>query len=360
MLLSLAIPTKNRYQTLIPVLKYLILNSSYDIEFVVHDNSDNNSLIKKVLSDLNDSRIKYFYSKKEMSQSENSNQAVSKCTGEYICFIGDDDFVLPSIIDFTWKMKKKGIEIVKFIKPVFYWPNTLSSKGILQTQKIDYSLTKKSSKKIFSKMLNNCATDMDYAPSLYHGIVRKNILNKIKKKYGTYFPGPSPDMANCIAILLNSKSFTIANYPVVVSGNSSASMAGLGIKGEHYGEIHLKKHLGKIKISDWSKHIPFYWSGPTIWAQSMFSVLNIGDKDYLSDINYNYLYALLFIYHFRNFNVFFKKTYRPKITFYFIVLVIFMFFKRLNNFVKKIFLKNYSYHYNLDIDLASNILMNKY
>ena len=104
MLLSIAIPTRNRYQTMIPVLKSLISIPSDKFEIVVHDNSDDNSEISDFLKNINDSRIKYFVSKNKMSQSENFNQVVYNCIGDYICLIGDDDFVLPTIINFTLKI----------------------------------------------------------------------------------------------------------------------------------------------------------------------------------------------------------------------------------------------------------------
>ena len=118
-----------------------------------------------------------------------------------------------------------------------------------------------------------------------------SIIDKIYNIYGTYFPGPSPDMANCITLLINSNSFHIANIPIVVSGNSSVSMGGLGLRGTHYGNISSKPHLGKIDIDEWSKEIPFYWSGPTIWAQSMFAVIKTSNPDLLEKINYDYLYG---------------------------------------------------------------------
>ena len=61
-LLSIIIPTKNRYNYLLPCLETLKLFDEKEVEIVVHDNSDDNKLIIDYLNNNHFSNLKYFYS----------------------------------------------------------------------------------------------------------------------------------------------------------------------------------------------------------------------------------------------------------------------------------------------------------
>src|ERR1035437_8241765 len=78
-LLSLIIPTKNRYEYLQIVLEILATIKDVDLEIVIQDNSDESESRQVFLvsvSKLNDSRIKYFYCNEILSINENSDKAV--------------------------------------------------------------------------------------------------------------------------------------------------------------------------------------------------------------------------------------------------------------------------------------------
>ncbi|HCQ2529283.1 TPA: glycosyltransferase, partial [Escherichia coli] len=92
-LLSIAIPTKNRHKTLLITLDNMLRRMDDSVEFVICDNSDEE--LPSSLPLFLDKRIKYFYSSKTMSIVDNTENALSHCTGEFVCFIGDDDFVSP-------------------------------------------------------------------------------------------------------------------------------------------------------------------------------------------------------------------------------------------------------------------------
>ena len=331
-LVSIVIPTKDRYSYLIEILSIMTKFESNLIEFVIGDNSKNNTIFLNFLTKINDKRIKYFHFKQKLSQSENMNLSISKSNYEYITAIGDDDFVLEHIVDLVKTAKFRKIDAVKFIKPVYTWKSKNFS-GRLYLPNFKMKFIKKKSPHQLEQMIKKCGTSMDNNPSVYHGLISRKLLNKIYKKFQNYCPGPSPDIASCIAILYSTKYFFIYDGPIVVSGNASRSMAGLGLKGKHYGEIKDQKHLPSFLEKKWSSQIPFYWSGPTIWAQSVFSTLSKVNQS--NNLNYSYLYAFLIIYHPRKFFSFLKNlkklSFKPSIFYY----IIFLFITRLNNFLFK-------------------------
>ena len=99
MLLSVIIPTKNRYDNLYVTISELVKINSAELEIVIQDNTDSNEDFLVFLKELNDSRIKYFHSTDFMNTATNSDLAVLNSTGEYLCYIGDDDCVNNKIVD---------------------------------------------------------------------------------------------------------------------------------------------------------------------------------------------------------------------------------------------------------------------
>ena len=90
-LLSIVVPTKDRYKYLRYLIEYVIELNNPQIEFVIQDNTANNKEIIEFLSDKLSENIKYFYTKESIPIGENSDKAVLNSTGKYVCYIGDDD-----------------------------------------------------------------------------------------------------------------------------------------------------------------------------------------------------------------------------------------------------------------------------
>lgn len=373
-LLSIIIPTKNRYNTLFPVVEYLL--SIKDIEVIIQDNSDDNI---EALQFVNEKRefanLKYFYQKDALSVIENSDKAVLNSTGEYICFIGDDDIVMPYIVDIARWMKNNGTEIIKASKPVYYWPEQKSNylskdaTGEVRIPDFDYAIRKIDSKMALKYTIEKGGVSIKMLPCLYHGIVARETLNKIYSKNNTFFPGPSPDMANAVALTKVSDGYIYVDYPVVVSGKSIMSTGGAGILHKHIAKIEDVKHLPKETSIEWSIQIPKYWTGPTIWAESVIKVLEkYDDIDALKNFNTEYLYAHLHIFNSKHKKqIFGDFIYRKGIRFYGYFLSIF--FDRGVTFLKnrmKLNFKTYSHVDNIsdavkiiNANLDENKFLNK-
>lgn len=305
-LLSIVIPTKNRYETLIPVVKAILNHiNSNDFEIVVQDNSDDNSAIQPFLTTNMDERLKYYYQKEWLSQSGNCDLSIERVRGEYVVLIGDDDFVSPYICDIVALLKKQNIECLIYKPGLYYWPNVQFIKQSYMRRPAIMQITKKMS---VEKQELNADIELDFVlskgamflyqlPSLYHGLVKISVLQEVKKRFGTYFPGPSPDMACAVALAFTLKKYYFINYPVSITGASKNSAAGLGVRKAHYAELQNLNFLPKDTISKWDPFIPRVWSGPTIITQSASEVVKASHA--AKKINYLPLYAHMMIHEFR-------------------------------------------------------------
>lgn len=309
MLLSIIIPTKNRYTTLFSVVDMILsFDLNDDIEIVIQDNSDDNKeALDFTAQRVNYSNLKYFHSSENLSVIGNSDKAVLNSTGEFVCFIGDDDGVIPNIVEVTKWMKANNYKALKSYKPSYYWPNQKSNYLSNDTSGVfKYKKWKENSFKIIKTnealdfTLKHGGVSIKLLPCLYHGIVERKILNLIYHKANTFFPGPSPDMANAVALTQVIDSYVFVKYPVVISGKSINSGGGLGVLHQHVARIEDMGHLPKETSTNWDKRIPKYWTGPTIWAESVIKALEIfQNKEAVKKLNFEYLYAYL--------DVFYKK-----------------------------------------------------
>jgi hypothetical protein len=345
-LLSIVVPTKNRYYYLEFLVQYFNSIKSDKIELIIQDNSviNSNDEFVKFLNSMNDSRIKYFYEQGDISQPENCDNAVSKATGEYVTMIGDDDIFSKHIIEFTEKFKEENIDAIlpyrssylwSDVKPKYY-KNQLS--GVYSIKEFNLKRRKIDIKKELKNVLNQGGVHILNLPRVYHGIMKRRILEKIYHETGSFFPGPSPDMANAIASCKYISNYQVIDIPLIVSGHSILSAGGQGTQGQHLGEISQIKQLPKDTSSNWSPEVPFYWSGGTIYAESVIqSLKRTGMEEYLKEINFEYLIANCFVFDVnfkdRIFKVYNSKgfLFKTKVNYY----VLLIWIKRINFHLKK-------------------------
>lgn len=90
-LLSICIPTFNRPNLLYGLVKDIISFQSGEIEIVISDDYPNSNKTKKLVDELQDSRIKYYQNKKNLGYDANVIMCVKRSNGRFFFFICDDD-----------------------------------------------------------------------------------------------------------------------------------------------------------------------------------------------------------------------------------------------------------------------------
>lgn len=292
LLLSIVVPTKNRYEYLFQLMDLLATFESQEFEMVIQDNSDNNSDFINNIKLKNYPFVNYFYQKSPLSQSGNSDKSILNSKGEYVCFIGDDDGVTRSIIDIVKWMKKENYYILKSALTVYKWPSFISEKHYDVSSSVlfnPYSQTYREvdCRQALASLLKSGMNTLANMPKVYNGIVKRSVLDIIYKRCGTFFPGPSPDMANAVSLSLIEKKYIYVDFPVIIGGHS----VNLGANAARY-----KRGLGPLeeqifidqKYKDgWSKRIPKVWASQTVWPESALTALHsFSANDYLQMVDY--------------------------------------------------------------------------
>lgn len=349
-LLSIVIPTKNRYYFLKLMILGIIKSTSNKFEIIIQDNSDNNEEILDFLKKTNDKRLKYNHVSSWLSVSDNFDCGVNLANGKFVIVLGDDDGILIDDSIAFLEQCNKDVEAIVVEKITYSWPGNThhfwnSNSGKIDFHNSDFFIKKLDVSKEMKKQLKlGFSLGLGKLPRLYHGFVLNKCLKKLRLMCETCFPGPSPDMANAVALSKFIKNVIYTNKYLVISGHSSKSAGGMGSNKKHVGGIHNHPWLPKDTAMIWSKKIPFFWSGPTIYCESARQALFKTKNSLYNQINFNYLYSVCFVYEDRkNITIQTIKENRYNTIFFTLgraYIYLLIYFNRINNFLKNLF-KNY-------------------
>jgi glycosyltransferase involved in cell wall biosynthesis len=304
-LLAIVVPTRNRQEYVVSAVRSLLRIPSTEIEIVIEDNSDTPELQEWISKHVEDRRLTYHYSNVIVSQSENYDRSMRGATAEYIAFIGDDDSVNPDILEAVRWAKSQDVDaLVPLNKAHFVWPDLqMSATGALAPGELSISPITSQMWTVdpeaeLRKCLRDAGQDFHHLPRAYYGVVRKIILEKVRSKTGSYFPGVSPDLAAAIALANVAQRVLIMDYPLFLPGSSLRSNAGLSGQKRHVGMLNEQAHLGPDCDQNWSAVIPPFFSVQTIWAEAAIESLSAMEReDIINLFNVPKLYAWLIMFH---------------------------------------------------------------
>ncbi|WCT13166.1 glycosyltransferase family 2 protein [Mucilaginibacter jinjuensis] len=301
-LLSVVIATKNRQKYCIEAIQSILAISSDLIQIAIADNSDTPD-IQQYLEANPNSQVIYTYDGSPLSSIDNFNKCVSLATGEYVIMIGDDDTVLPNIIETTQWMKLNNIESIGCKSYIdFIWPNNahvVSKNGRLiipgYSNKIEeINIENNLTSLIKSGFINYQRYNL---PRIYHGIVKRALLETVFEKVGYFYGGLTPDMYSTVALSNVTKVHYIVDYPFSVAGACQSSTSVSSLSSDHSGYLSDAPHFkNRTDNYNWEKQVPRFYSVETIWAETGVKALyELGRADLveLFDIYKLSAYAIL-------------------------------------------------------------------
>lgn len=270
--LSIIIATRGREYYCKRCIDVMLSFITEKTQIVISDNSESSDIANYV-EQLNVDRIKYKHTGGELTMSENYNIGLSMASGDYICMLGDDDIVLPSIYNALTFAIENNADCITQSKVINYiWPLDKSNGTVY------LPLFSGESKEINFK--NNlisffkegcCVNPRDYSlPSIYHGLVKKDIVDKAYKLTGTYIDGISPDSYMAVILSQLSNVQYELDYPFSIGGACPSSATVCNMKGKYCGTLEGFKlyQMSAAKGYIWHPAIPKYYSVQTVWAES--------------------------------------------------------------------------------------------
>lgn len=214
MLLSILIPTYNRSKLLMKNLEILKVNltslkQQVEIELVISNNCSTDDTDKMVLqfSELNSKiKVRYFIQKENIGLENNALIVLKEARGEYVMYLGDDDFISKNYLEGIISKLISNPEISCIIPAI----NSLSVKGIVKPSR-DVGINSK----IYSKGFKNCLTNSWRGHQLSGLVLKRGGLYKayMDKKVNNIYPFIFFVGYSC----LTGNTFHFTQFPVKVS-----------------------------------------------------------------------------------------------------------------------------------------------
>lgn len=283
-LLSVVIPTHNRARYAIHAISSILAIASNELELVVTDTSTDGELWSQLSSLkpqlLSDSRFKYIRPAERLDMTGNHNAALEAATGEYVCLIGDDDTIAADALLAAAWAKRCGIEVIApNVVANYVWPDFRSrfmgaghASRLYFAKRFGNAHIVESSTAL-ARALGNAAQGTDGLPKIYHGIVKRAVLERIRESSGAYFHGSSPDVSGAIGLALCSKSFVVLDYPLTIPGASGGSNTGRSAMNTHKGKLSQESQTQGFEAVGWSQGVPRFFSVETVWAHAALETI---------------------------------------------------------------------------------------
>lgn len=291
-LISIIIPTRNRQYYAEKTIRQIRKLGS-EIEIIVQDNSDNNSLEDSISDLICAGEVNYEYESKPIPFSENYDRAAARARAKYLCAIGDDDAVLPNIIKCAKWMEENGIDAVKPAKNLLYChPGNINKKLNACVRSFQYTGSYRFSNPEAGliELLNDggCNYLSKDLVGSYHGLINMNLMNEVKRITGKYYGGLTPDMFSvvCLSLIPNIK-FVVVDYPITLPGICPTSGSAASQSGKHVGKLEDAPHLKYLPGYQWDSRIPKFYSVETIWAETMLKAIISMNREELIDKYFN-------------------------------------------------------------------------
>lgn len=279
---SIVIPTRNRAQTLLYSIKTILHQTHHDFEIIVSDNSTD-SEAKILMDTITDPRIKYFRTNGDLSMVDNWEAALTRVTGKYVIYIGDDDGLLMDALSEVYKLIMEQSPDAVFFNWIDYnWPHQIDPRLI--GNRISIPIIKEEHGFINSKQtLNNVVNAYStyyVLPSIYYSFISKLVIDSIKDIDGRFFHSYNPDIfSGAILCLCSNKVYKTSKVLGIRGTSCKANGAAFLYKNEENKELQEDfirlNNLSKIK---WNENVPHIFNYYAIGLESYFQscdLLNI-------------------------------------------------------------------------------------
>ena len=295
-IISVVVPTKNRYKYLKHLVSLIENYRDSRIELLVYDNSDDNSEILEFLSGKELISTCYHHDSDKLSMGENAERAINKAIGEYICFIGDDDAVCRNIADCAEWMKRNQVDAVRSLYLNYSWNEDKGERqGSVYYDNISYVGKLGNPLNELKKVLNDGVPEFEYMAKIYHGIVKKTVIEDVQRNGQCLFSGPTPDMSGAVAISFFIKKYVMIEVPVVIPGMSK--MVGGGVMGKVL-TLDEVKFITDSDRKKWPVDIPSLWATEIIWPVCALNALkSIKREDFIKEFCKNKMLSRLVAVH---------------------------------------------------------------
>jgi glycosyltransferase involved in cell wall biosynthesis len=293
-LLSIVVPTRNRHHTALLTVQTLLRMPERRLEVVVQDCGDDDRLTRAISESISDPRLIYRRGT-PVSMTSNWNAAMELVSGDYVSFIGDDDGVHPDIVLATKWADRNGLDAVASPRPAWFcWSDypVPEMASTLWLDRFEGNLTYPDGPEEVRLSSFGFGQRIHKLPRVYHGIVKRRVLEELRRRTGTYFDGLAPDFYAAYAVGAVAARYCMVDFPLTIAGASRSSNAGRSNDPRYDKKSAFMLHVGEyrdLSVPDIVPTFPGYAS--CVSTSMLLAFQNLGRTDLMANVDLPLLYA---------------------------------------------------------------------
>lgn len=304
-ILSIVIPTRNRVECAASCIE-AALEATQRSEIVVADSGDGDDLWHAIQArGLDTARVRYVRTPPDWNVVENFEGALTHCRGEFVLYLGDDDLVGPHIEQVCeWAARNRVDAVVGYgnrFGVAYYWPGVTSKyfgdayAGRVFVWSHTGKVTRIDPREQIAAAERNVGGGLARLPRVYHGLVARELLDRVRQRHGRVFGGVSPDIFSAVLIADASRNPVFLDYPFCIPGASPRSEAGSGAARTDRQRFEDSPYLKRFAGLQWDPAIPRFFAPYNVWAYSLNEALKLRGRP-LTPASLGRLYARCLVY----------------------------------------------------------------
>ncbi len=259
------IPTRERASYLGHSIRACLRAPVADMEVLILDNASADGT-RDIVQAIGDDRIRYERSEQRLSMRDNFERGLELSRGQIICSIGDDDAIIASrLTDALAVFDDPKIQALSADRVHYAWPDIKGGRrNSVLVPRHEGMRTLKSRGELRNLLKNGNYYNL---PCVYHGFVRKSLIDKIKIRQRRFFLSSQVDMFSSIALSMEDIDYNFSLSPYFINGGSARSNGASHFKGGTEQERDL------WKIEDDIGFLPAFQNWVTVKALIIESAL---------------------------------------------------------------------------------------
>lgn len=299
-LISIVIPTRERAAKLEYTLKTVMSQPGDRFEVIVSDNASEDETRAVVEKFENDTRLRYVNTGRRLSMCDNWEFAVGQVRGRYVTVVGDDDALAQGAIPELEGLIRTNPSGIYFWDPhVYQWPGQRHGASLL------YRAPASPNRKVDLGDLTRYAfrwggLGYQRLPLLYHCLVSREILERIRLRIGRLFHSTQPDVFMAFTLPAFCETALRIGESLSVYGNSEKRVYGRQALADPRTALGNKIRRFVQEYGEYKLH-PTLYPGVPFWVNMIPDAMLVARDffpDYYRDrpFDYDAMWAFLWRY----------------------------------------------------------------
>lgn len=282
---SVLLPTRNGLEYLKYAVETVRRQNYADWEIIISDNFSEQPIEAYVRS-LDDARIRYYRTESFVPVTENWNNALERCDGDYVVMLGDDDGLRPDYFTTVRAL------VEQFGQPDFIYTSALlycypgadpnNPEGYLQPygyatflnngQTAPYLLDRQEAHRVVRQFMD---FRVAYGFNMQFMVIRRGFIESLAGK-GKFFKSPFPDYYAANVMFLKASRIVVCPAPLVVIGvtpksygffvNTRREAEGMRDLLNSLPDAAAAKRLERVVLPGWSINSSWLFSAEAVRA----------------------------------------------------------------------------------------------